>query len=150
MERRSDTGGRSTLNAFPQWTLALACKYANMHTEVSPSLNVIALCSSLLLCPIIRGGSECSMHIILQPCLPVRPACCHAVSGMASSVGSHIRPTAVGSVPVSHSRHTSQSSTDTQLDNDKTHSRAGRLQRVFTASARTKDDFLTSWLSLCY
>lgn len=90
------------------------------------------------------GDQSAACTSFCKPCLPVRPACCHAVSGMASSVGSHIRPAAVGSVPVSHSRHTSQSFTDTQLDNVKTHSRADRLQRVFTVSAQTKDDFLKS------
>lgn len=83
------------------------------------------------------------MHISLQPRLPVRPACCHGVSGMASSFGLHIKPAAVGSVLDSHSRRTSQSFTDTHLDNVKTHSTAKRLQWVVTVSAHAKDDFLT-------
>ncbi|KAG8000153.1 Leucine-rich melanocyte differentiation-associated protein, partial [Nibea albiflora] len=86
------------------------------------------------------------MPIILQPCLPVRPACCHGVSGMASTFGSHIKPAAVGSALASQSTRTSQSSTDTQLDNVKTHSTANRLQTVFAMSAYTKDDFLTALL----
>lgn len=101
-------------------------------------------------CVPLYGGSQCSMHIILQPRLPVRPAWCHGVSGMASSSGLHIKPAAVGNVLASHSRHTSQSSADTKLDNVKRHSRANRLQWIFTKSAHTKDDCLTVWQTVYY
>lgn len=75
-------------------------------------------------------------------------ACCHGVSGMACSFGLHTKPAAVGSVLASHSRHTSQSSINIQLDNVKTHIGENRLKWVVTVSAHTKDDFVIVWFSL--
>lgn len=90
------------------------------HVEACQRTFTFKYCNCLVFCWLSSyGGSQCSEHISLHPCLPIKPARCYNVIRMASSFGLHIKPVAVGSVLNSHSRHASQSFTDIKLDSVK-------------------------------